>query len=498
MLGEMAKQGGEEARQTSLLCSDCHTAMATVLCCATRLCARHLYCTPHLHHRKQWKVINRSQFNKQNAQAEKVSPGLPRTPNVVSCHVASWLLTIRTRRQLLASVTRDLEAELNAAQKAADLASNPLRAVKTAFNAAAADPASKPTAAKKRPRPTPTLADVRARMAEERKKRQAKRLPHPVASPVPVPSPAPPPVRSPARPGLVGASRRTSQGSTAATTTPAAPRASTKLSSTPTLASRPPVNTATPKRPVSQPMPPPPAGATYRDKVAHSLAAALSVPDENGQAITDATSIHAAISPQSVLNVARRIEHQMFALHGDTNKVGQAPLRASRQFCATLCSLALTSGSYSATKMHSMRWSWAYVTARTVTCACGWCTARCLLPPLSACHNVSSPTPNESRSCRPRMPSMTPCHSLLRPPVLCLTVCVVCRELAAILADKTGMVATDEYVCSSCHSNKTKYRHLSSRRDVTKAETWGSKDGPQNVIKIACQVCGHEWTQEDD
>ena len=85
MLGEMAKQGGEEARQTSLLCSDCHTAMATVLCCATRLCARHLYCTPHLHHRKQWKVINRSQFNKQNAQAEKVSPGLPRTPNVVSC-----------------------------------------------------------------------------------------------------------------------------------------------------------------------------------------------------------------------------------------------------------------------------------------------------------------------------------------------------------------------------------------------------------------------------
>ena len=71
-------------------------------------------------------------------------------------------------------------------------------------------------------------------------------------------------------------------------------------------------------------------------------------------------------------------------------------------------------------------------------------------------------------------------------------------ELAAILADKTGMVATDEYVCSSCHSNKTKYRHLSSRRDVTKAETWGSKDGPQNVIKIACQVCGHEWTQEDD
>jgi len=55
---------------------------------------------------------------------------------------------------------------------------------------------------------------------------------------------------------------------------------------------------------------------------------------------------------------------------------------------------------------------------------------------------------------------------------------------------------TRDYVCSQCGSNDTGFVVLSVRRDLGKAETWGSKDSDASIIRITCMQCSHQWSAE--
>jgi len=53
-----------------------------------------------------------------------------------------------------------------------------------------------------------------------------------------------------------------------------------------------------------------------------------------------------------------------------------------------------------------------------------------------------------------------------------------------------------EYTCPSCKSTACSYID-SSRRDIGKSSTWGSKDREEGGRAVTCLLCGHKWLVDD-
>lgn len=58
-------------------------------------------------------------------------------------------------------------------------------------------------------------------------------------------------------------------------------------------------------------------------------------------------------------------------------------------------------------------------------------------------------------------------------------------------------VDTGDYKCASCGSNRCSTIVIREERDISKADTWGSKQGAGSVIEIRCEECKTLWTKEE-
>jgi len=58
-------------------------------------------------------------------------------------------------------------------------------------------------------------------------------------------------------------------------------------------------------------------------------------------------------------------------------------------------------------------------------------------------------------------------------------------------------VDTADYKCASCGSNRCSTAVIREERDISKADTWGSKQGAGSVIEIRCEDCKTLWTKEE-
>ena len=58
-------------------------------------------------------------------------------------------------------------------------------------------------------------------------------------------------------------------------------------------------------------------------------------------------------------------------------------------------------------------------------------------------------------------------------------------------------VDTADYKCASCGSNRCSTIVIREERDISKADTWGSKQGAGSVIEIRCEDCKTLWTKEE-
>jgi hypothetical protein len=58
-------------------------------------------------------------------------------------------------------------------------------------------------------------------------------------------------------------------------------------------------------------------------------------------------------------------------------------------------------------------------------------------------------------------------------------------------------IETSEYKCPQCGSNQCSTMVIREERDISKADTWGSKQGAGSVVDVRCEQCKHSWTKEE-
>jgi hypothetical protein len=58
-------------------------------------------------------------------------------------------------------------------------------------------------------------------------------------------------------------------------------------------------------------------------------------------------------------------------------------------------------------------------------------------------------------------------------------------------------IETKDYRCPVCASQHCSTLIIREERDISKADTWGSKQGAGSVIEIRCEDCNHLWTKEE-
>jgi len=424
------------AERANVLCADCGTTKASLSCCGVPLCALHVLCTPHAHHKKSWTIIAKALFRQQDVTAQKVR-WCPLRGNIHIHTCSVWYVSVQSvacgcrLRQMLSSVVENLEAELAAAQShASTLAaargrptapSRRLRGATASSNSNTTTdprlglglspkpnkpPRSNKAGDQKKPRrtSTPTVAEIRARMAERQRQRVAQEqarvasLKRQVAEEEAAAAVAAAAVPTRAQrttaagsavaagtsiSAAASAQRQPTQSPHAATAhvavpghtpidddrgaraqlggaglaTPDAPPSGTSTSGT--MVSMP--NVA--RRPASSPRREPrPTGTTYRERVcfvcnvpsqsdcwfccffvvwpsslrcvllvAHAgvllrvqmaslLVNAMRACDESGARVTDGDGIRPVVNPNALLQLARQVELQLYAIHGDVTQ----------------------------------------------------------------------------------------------------------------------------------------------------------------------------------
>ena len=71
------------------------------------------------------------------------------------------------------------------------------------------------------------------------------------------------------------------------------------------------------------------------------------------------------------------------------------------------------------------------------------------------------------------------------------------ENLASSISKSAQRMETRDYLCPVCHSDQCSTRVIREERDISKADTWGSKQGAGSVIDIQCEACKHSWTKEE-
>lgn len=71
------------------------------------------------------------------------------------------------------------------------------------------------------------------------------------------------------------------------------------------------------------------------------------------------------------------------------------------------------------------------------------------------------------------------------------------ENLTAAIARAAQRTDTRDYKCHACGGNDCSTRIIREERDISKADTWGSKQGAGSVIDIQCNQCKHAWTKEE-
>ena len=71
------------------------------------------------------------------------------------------------------------------------------------------------------------------------------------------------------------------------------------------------------------------------------------------------------------------------------------------------------------------------------------------------------------------------------------------ENLSAAMSRTAQRMETHDFKCPQCGSNQCSTRVIREERDISKADTWGSKQGAGSVIDILCQQCKHTWTKEE-
>ena len=70
-------------------------------------------------------------------------------------------------------------------------------------------------------------------------------------------------------------------------------------------------------------------------------------------------------------------------------------------------------------------------------------------------------------------------------------------EANARQADLDGPLEVDceGPACEACHSERTSLQQVGGfGSNVSKSETWGSKDAPEAIFRINCRACKHVFT----
>ena len=68
---------------------------------------------------------------------------------------------------------------------------------------------------------------------------------------------------------------------------------------------------------------------------------------------------------------------------------------------------------------------------------------------------------------------------------------------ASVYRPAARIDAQGVYRCESCGSEQCSTLVIREERDISKADTWGSKQGAGSVIEIRCEQCKHVWTKEE-
>ena len=71
------------------------------------------------------------------------------------------------------------------------------------------------------------------------------------------------------------------------------------------------------------------------------------------------------------------------------------------------------------------------------------------------------------------------------------------KAISATTLKPANSIATDKYVCPDCGAKDAQVVVTGGVRDIGKAETWGSKDTPDEVVTVTCQVCKCKWQRGD-
>jgi len=58
-------------------------------------------------------------------------------------------------------------------------------------------------------------------------------------------------------------------------------------------------------------------------------------------------------------------------------------------------------------------------------------------------------------------------------------------------------IDTEDYRCPTCGSQHCSTLVIREERDISKADTWGSKQGAGSVTEIRCEDCKYVWTKEE-
>ena len=65
-------------------------------------------------------------------------------------------------------------------------------------------------------------------------------------------------------------------------------------------------------------------------------------------------------------------------------------------------------------------------------------------------------------------------------------------------ARPSDKLATQDFACPECGERDAEYVRVRTSDGLgSKADTWGSSDRPDVVMRLTCRVCGHVWTREE-
>lgn len=151
------------ARPLQRACADCHRREAAVACCGSNYCLLHAHCTAHALHMDRWTVVN----------SEALKAEQPRVNNVRSVPRERNLLTMRphlTRgasdSQIRSQVIKDLENELEEVERASAVGGRAAPGA-TGVSATPRQRRAKPVKVQPKAKPRATFAELNRRTAEQ-------------------------------------------------------------------------------------------------------------------------------------------------------------------------------------------------------------------------------------------------------------------------------------------------------------------------------------------